>query len=175
MGKYVLVGICLLAFVAGGVAQLALRRPSEKSGVEENVVKTSGGSTAPEVSEKAGGQAAQTGNGTEAPRGEAEAADVEAAVETTDIGNSGEESSDQTVVNAGEVRRVPPRRARRNANRAVGPRARAVRPAAPAGRQASTSYARSDDGLHRKTAKGVKKTGKWLGRGLKRVGGVFHD
>ena len=174
MSKYVLVGICLLAFVAGGVAQLALRGPGGKSGVEENVVKTSG-DAAPEVSEKAGGQAAQTVGGTEAPRAEAESANTEAALEPNHVGDSIEEARDRTVASAEEVSRVPHRWARRNAYRAVGPRAQAARPTPPAGRHARTAYARSDDGLHRKTAKGVKKTGKWLGRGLKKVGDVFHD
>ena len=174
MSKYVIAAICLLAFVAGGVAQLALHRTGGKSVKTENVAKTSV-DAAPVAVEMAVEVPAETGSVTDAPPLEARALDAEAAVETADLGDSVEETGEEVVGKAGAVSRRANRRARRAAYRAAGPRVQPLPRPAPVVRQPTTTTAhRKNDGLHHKTARGVTKPGKWLGKGLKKIGGVFH-
>jgi len=164
MNKYLLVGLCLLAFVAGSAAQLALHR--------------SGGDAAPAPTQTIAAAPAQPENNPPpVPPAEpqAEQAAAEASAETAVIeeveGVDAAQAAEDGDVSAGTAR--APRVAG-----AVRVRAglRATRAnSRPAAAPAPSRVAPRGDGVHEKAASGAKKTGRWLGKGLKKIGGVFHD
>jgi hypothetical protein len=164
MNKYLLVGLCLLAFVAGSAAQLALHR--------------SGGDATPAPTETIAAAPAQPENNPPAARPaepQAEQAAPEASVEKAVIEEvQGPEAAE--VAEGGDVSRGAVRASRRAG--AVRSRAnlRATRTISrPGSAPAPSRVASRDDGVHEKAASGAKKTGRWLGKGLKKLGGVFHD
>lgn len=172
MNKSVLAVLCLLAFVAGGAAQLVLHRASGTSGTAESVVQTPAG-VAPQPSEKADAAPAQAGGVTAAPGLEAQAPDANAPADSSGPNNAPLEARADDLVLSESISEESPARPRRVAYRHVGARSQAARSAPPAPR--STRSYHNDDAPHEKAASGAKKTGRWLGKGLKKIGGVFHD
>lgn len=164
MKKYLLVGLCLLAFVAGGAAQLALHR--------------SGRDTAPPPTERiAEAPAPPESNPAAATPAapQAEPAAPEVAIEEAEVVDSQDAEKAGVSETSSESRRVV-----RASNRAPATTGRNSLRAAPAVRRASVTPAPArnasrDDGVHEKAASGAKKTGRWVGKGLKKIGGVFHD
>lgn len=164
MNKYLLVGLCLLAFVAGSAAQLALHR----SNGDDPPAPTGTIAAAPTQPEN---------NPPAAPPAEprAEQAAPEASAGTAAI-EEVQDAEEAEVAEDGDVSKETvraPRAAAAARSRSGLPATRAIsRPsAAPTPRRAVSR----DDGVHEKAASGAKKTGRWLGKGLKKLGGVFHD
>ena len=171
MNKYLLVGLCLLAFVAGSAAQLALHR--------------SGGDAGPAPTQTTAAVPARPENNPPAiPPAEpqAEQAAPEASVETAVMEEvQGEEEAEVAEYGAVSGGTVPAPRAAgavrgRASLRPTRASLRATRTISRPGVAPAPSRAASrDDGVHEKAASGAKKTGRWLGKGLKKLGGVFHD
>jgi len=184
MKKYLLVGLCLLAFVAGGAAQLALHR--------------SGANAAPPTTEKIAGAIAPAENkpDAEAPSHTQQTAlaDAETPAEQAEVLDGQDEPAAEVSEAGDESRSVV--RATRKAPAASGraglraaPAARpssaapppATRTAAPgpATRTASGApaarAASRDEGVREKAASGARKTGRWVKKGLKKIGGIFQD
>lgn len=168
MNKYLLVGLCLLAFAAGSAAQLALHR-SGGDAAPAPTQTIAAAPTQPENNLPAAQPAAQPAE----PQAEQAAPDAsfktavieevqgEAAAEVAQGGDLSEGTA-RAPRRAGAVRSSAGLRATRTSSRTSAP-------------QAPSRAVSRDDGLHEKAASGAKKTGRWLGKGLKKLGGVFHD
>jgi len=168
MNKYFLVGFCLLAFVAGSAAQLALHR----SGGDATPAPTqtiAAASAQPENNQPAAQPAARPAE----PQAEQAAPEASAKMEVIEDVQSGAaaEVAEGGDLSGGTIR------ASRQAG-AVRSRTglRATRTnSRPGAAQAPTRAVSRDGGVHQKAASGVKKTGRWFGKSLKKLGGVFHD
>ena len=161
----------MLAFVAGGVAQLALRR---SRGTEVKVKRAVEGSViaAPVIEAQTADVTARPPSSPDTPAAEAQAAQEETPAQTEDVAG-GRETAGETVRKAGHVSRASAKGARKVRYRARGGmsatthRERAVSPNSGA---ADTRGSRM-----RQAAGGAKKSGNWLGRKLKKIGDVFHE
>jgi hypothetical protein len=173
MSKYWLVILCSLAFLAGGAAHLALNRPADSTvGGEFAPAKPLGASPAA-AEQPAPMQTAAPAQpadaGVQSPEG-AEHAEAEGA-----------KAEDAAVAGVGaEVVSVQPfaphaRRTRAARTRSVPVQRTTVTQSRVAAVPAAPKNVGSGRGLKDATVGGVKKTGSVLGKGLKKVGGVFHD
>lgn len=173
MSKYWIVILCALAFLAGGAAHLALNRPAD-SAVKAEFTPTKPVEAAPAATER------PTPEQTTAQAQPAGAED-QSPEEAQPAGAEGAKAEDATVTGDGaevvSVEAVAPRsrpaRTRRAAVQrpAVTQSRVATLPTAPA----APRNAGSRRGFKDATVGGVKKTGSVLGKGLKKVGGIFHD
>lgn len=189
MNKYLLAGVCLLACVAGGVAQLALQRSRGSGGKVERAVESSI-IAAPVVGARPAGVPAQPANSPETTVAETPGARAETPVGSVD-GAGGEESGEETGEEtggetdrkAGHARRASDRGTKKVRYRAGNYRAGNYRAANGRGATArragavspnrGTAYNRG--GKMQQATGGAKKTGSWLGRKLKKIGDVFHE
>lgn len=176
MSKYWIVILCALAFLAGGAAHLALNRPAD-SAVKAEFAPTKPVEAAPAPAERPApeqttAQAQPAGAEDPSPE-EAQSAEAEGAKaeDATVTGDGAEVVSVEAV--APRARRTRPARTRRAAVQrpAVTQSRVATLPTAPA----APRNAGSRRGFKDATVGGVKKTGSVLGKGLKKVGGIFHD
>ncbi len=173
MSKYWLAIFCALAFAAGGAAHMALNRPAEGAASAEFAPAKS---TEPAPAEQpapvqtaAQAQPADAvADGTEGTQpDEAEVAKAEDAAVS---GGGAEVARAEAAVP--RARRARAARTRRAVAAVQRP---AVAQSSVATAHAPTRNAGSGRGLKAATAEGVRKTGSVLGRGLKKVGGIFND
>jgi uncharacterized iron-regulated membrane protein len=163
MNKSLLVVLCLLAFAAGGGAHLVLRRTSAPK-VKSELVEVKPEPPAPAAPQTAEAEARATEEAKPAeevqPAEEAKPADAAAVPEAP-------------AAAAPPARRPPA--AARTTRAATRPRAAQVVPAAPPPAPVNNVEAAGGGrSLKDATVGGAKKTGRLLGKGLKRLGGVFH-
>jgi len=172
MNKYLLAGLCLLAFVAGGAAQLALRGSGGTTLTAGNVVERSEGAGQSLVGRR-DELPARPPEGPAAPVREGTVAGATPAVATEDVAGGVKEKSGGANGQAANVSGVSTKRTKKTVYRRDGGRVQTARRAQLAGR--STSTADAGGSRISASAGGAKKTGRWLGRSLKKIGDVFHE
>ena len=165
MNKSLLVVMCLLAFAAGGAAHLVLQRASAPAVVKSEFVETKTEPPAP----AAPAAEAPPQPTAAAPEVEARADEVRAAEESKPSEPPAEPAAPAAAPNAGRAS------SSKTARASTRPRsAQAVAPPPPAPAD-SVETSGDNRGLTETTVSGAKKTGKLVGKGLKKLGGVFHD
>jgi type IV secretory pathway VirB10-like protein len=169
MNKYLLAGVCVVAFAAGGAAHLMLqkgRTPKADAKVEGTALEAAREEAVKGVAMQEGparvtAETDQLVTQPDAPQ----TARTGDAVESSDP--SGEDESPRAERAVAHATRKWKRAARV-------PRAAERRDYRPAASVAARSGARDGGGLKAQTAKGAKGTGRLFGKALKKVGRVFN-
>lgn len=175
MNKYLLAGVCVLAFAAGGVAHLMLQRGRAPEAADAKVEAAAGEAVredaakvvvTPEGPAPVAAEAVQHDTQPDATQtAETETARTEDAVEAADP--SGEDESPR-------AERVGAHTSRRWKRAARAPRATRRQVYQPGSAVTTRAGERDGDGLKAQTAKGAKGTRKLFGKALKKVGRVFN-
>ncbi len=165
MNKYLLAGLCVLAFAAGALAHLFLnkgRTPEAAVGKVAEQREDAGRGAAGNVTNS---PATTTGEPVEAKQGRQP--DTAEAASAADDSRAGEAPKFESGMTVSASRKV-----RRSARRASGAKPHEV-PVAPAARAQATAPRKGS--MKSQTASGAKKAGKAVGKAFKKVGSIFHD
>ncbi len=169
MHKYLLAGLCSLALVCGEfTAYIALPRTSETREV---------GSVAEQYAKEGGSQESQTDESAAATP-EAQLSAGRVPFNDVDAPRVSEKTAGAASDTVGDLSKKGAKKARKSYRWPVYD-VRVVRGqrnnGGPAGRSATTSGERAGEGVTESTVKHAKKSGRLLGRTVKKLGGFFNQ